>query len=172
MDPDTMKFGRVWPRELTGGQDLVRLYKLLPHFDFFCKKPHTRSILDACYLYNVVGDTKIRKGEGMQLNDLVHNMFSKENNTCIQPLELDVLREAFSFRGTSSVDSLLSEKCSRRAARKRRSESKDEHKNNRVRNFEDNNVCKKHKHRHKDGSKQKEKEKHDDRRGELGTLTE
>ncbi|XP_073288146.1 probable mediator of RNA polymerase II transcription subunit 19b [Primulina huaijiensis] len=167
MDPDSMKFGRVWPRELTGGQDLISLYKLLPHLDLFCKKPHTLSILDACYLYNVVGDTKIRKGEGMQLNELVHNMFSKENNTCIQPLELDVLREAFALRGTASVDSSSSEKCSR-AARKRKSESKDEHKNHKVGKFEDNNVLKRHKHRHKDCSKQKEKEKHDDPRGELG----
>lgn len=141
----------------SGGQDLISLYKLLPHLDFFCKKPHTLSILDACYFYNVVGDTKIRKGEGMQLNELVRNMFTKESNTCIQPFELGVLREAFTLRGTASVDSSPSEKCSRRAARKCKSESKDEHKNHKVGNLENNNVRKKHKHHHRDCSNPKEK---------------
>lgn len=93
------------PRELTGAVDLISYYKLLPHHEFFCKKPLPLSISDTHYLHNVVGDSEIRKGEGMQLDQLIqnnNNSTSRETNTRIQPFDLDTLREAFQLRETSS----------------------------------------------------------------------
>ncbi|KAI3740778.1 hypothetical protein L2E82_31252 [Cichorium intybus] len=53
---------------LTGAVDLLSYYKLLPHYEFFCKKSLPLSISDTHYLHDVIGDTEIRKGEWMQLN--------------------------------------------------------------------------------------------------------
>ncbi|KAG8371635.1 hypothetical protein BUALT_Bualt13G0108700 [Buddleja alternifolia] len=104
MDPDYKKFGRG-PRELTGAVDLISHYKLLPHHDFFCKRPLPVSISDTHYLHNVVGDTEIRKGEGMQLGELIQDTsLSRQTNTRIQPFDLDILREAFQLRETAPVD--------------------------------------------------------------------
>ncbi|TVU49056.1 hypothetical protein EJB05_00347, partial [Eragrostis curvula] len=58
------------PKELTGSDDLISKFKLLPHHEFFCKKPLPLAISDTHYLHNVVGDTEIRKGEGMELDQL------------------------------------------------------------------------------------------------------
>lgn len=92
------------PRELTGAVDLISHYKLLPHHDFFCKRSLPLSISDTHYLHNVVGDTEIRKGEGMQLDQLTQSTFyTRDANTHIQPFDLDVLREAFQLRETGPV---------------------------------------------------------------------
>ncbi|KAF2289030.1 hypothetical protein GH714_024227 [Hevea brasiliensis] len=104
MDPESKKFERG-PRELTGAVDLISHYKLLPHHEFFCKRSLPLSISDTHYLYNVVGDTEIRKGEGMQLDQLIQNTsYSRDSNTCIQPFDLDVLQEAFQFKETTPID--------------------------------------------------------------------
>ncbi|KAF3658025.1 putative mediator of RNA polymerase II transcription subunit 19b [Capsicum annuum] len=66
---------------------------ILPHHELFCKKPLPLSIFNTHYLHNVVGDTEIRKGKGMQLD--LHASSLKETNLCIQPFDLDALREAF-----------------------------------------------------------------------------
>lgn len=95
---------KVGPRELTGALDLISHYKLLPHHEFFCKKSHPVSVLDTHYLCNVVGDTDIRKGEGMQLDQLIQNTFSTDTYACIQPFNLDVLGEAFHLEESASVD--------------------------------------------------------------------
>lgn len=93
------------PRELTGAVDLITHFKLLAHHEFFCKKPLSLSISDTHYLHNVVGDTEIRKGEGMQLDQLIQDTSSsKESNSCIQSFDLDVLREAFQLRETAPID--------------------------------------------------------------------
>ncbi|KAG6386524.1 hypothetical protein SASPL_155427 [Salvia splendens] len=93
------------PRELTGAVDLISHYKLLPHYDFFCKRSLPVPIADTHYLHNVAGDTEIRKGEGMQLGQLIQNSsLSRETNTRIQPFDLDILREAFQLRETALVD--------------------------------------------------------------------
>lgn len=98
----------IWalgPRELTGAVDLISHYKLLPHHDFFCKRSLPLSISDTHYLHHVVGDTEIRKGEGMQLDQLIQNTsYSRDTNTRIQPFDLDILREAFQLRETAPVD--------------------------------------------------------------------
>ena len=98
----------IWalgPRELTGAVDLINHYKLLPHHDFFCKRSLPLSISDTHYLHHVVGDTDIRKGEGMQLDQLIQNTsYSRDTNTRIQPFDLDILKEAFQLRETAPVD--------------------------------------------------------------------
>ncbi|KAL3845530.1 hypothetical protein ACJIZ3_002933 [Penstemon smallii] len=160
MDPGCNKFGRG-PRELTGAVDLVSLYKLLPHHEFFCKRARPVSVLDTHYLYNVVGDTEIRKGEGMQLDELVQRSSSRDTSAIIQPFNLDVLGEAFHLRETAPVHLPPSEKGTPTIAGKSKSEpkDKDKHKKQKDKDKEKDKDLKKHKHRHKDRSKEKDKKK-------------
>ncbi|KAJ0113329.1 hypothetical protein Patl1_03181 [Pistacia atlantica] len=168
MDPESKKFG-IGDRELTGAVDLISHFKLLPHHDFFCKRSLPLSISDTHYLHNVVGDTEIRKGEGMQLDQLIQNTsFSRDTNARIQPFDLDVLREAFQLRETSPVELPPAEKGTPTIAGKLKSESKDKerkHKKHKDRDKEKDREHKKRKHRHKDRSKDKDKDKKKDRGG-------
>lgn len=95
---------KVGPRELTGALDLISHFKLLPHHEFFCKNSRPVSVLETHYLCNVVGDTEIRKGEGMQLDQLVQTTFSRDNSASIKPFNLDLLGEAFHLRESASVN--------------------------------------------------------------------
>ena len=98
-------FEPLGPRELTGAVDLINHYKLVAHHEFFCKRSLPLSISDTHYLHNVVGDTEIRKGDGMQLDQLIQNTsYSRDTNVRIQPFDLDVLREAFQLRETAPID--------------------------------------------------------------------
>ncbi|CAA2954955.1 Hypothetical predicted protein [Olea europaea subsp. europaea] len=175
MDPDSKKFGRG-PRELTGAVDLISHYKLLPHHEFFCKRSLPLSISNSHYLHNVVGDTELRKGEGMQLDQLTQDTsFLRETNVPIQPFDLDVLREAFQFREMIPVVLPPSEKGTPVIARKSKNESKDKekkHKKRKDKDREKDKEPKKHKHRHKDRSKDKEKEKKKDNSGHHDSGTE
>nr|GEX97832.1 hypothetical protein [Tanacetum cinerariifolium] len=145
MDHESKKFGKG-PKELTGAVDLISYYKLLPHYEFFCKKSLPLSVSDTHYLHHVVGDTEIRKGEGMQMDQLINNTsFSRDTNTRIQPFDLQDLSEAFRLRETAPVD-LPSDK------EKKHKKHKDRDKEH-----------KKHKHRHKDRSKDKDKDKKKDK---------
>ncbi|KAG8642063.1 mediator of RNA polymerase II transcription subunit 19a isoform X2 [Manihot esculenta] len=162
MDPETKKFERG-PRELTGAVDLISHYKLLPHHDFFCKRSLPLSISDTHYLHNVVGDAEIRKGEGMQLDQLMqNNSYSRDSNTRIQPFDLDVLREAFLFKETTPIELPPSEKGTPTIAAKSKSDSKDKerkHKKHKDKDKEKDKEHKKHKHRHKDKDRSKDKDK-------------
>ncbi|XP_044466032.1 mediator of RNA polymerase II transcription subunit 19a-like isoform X2 [Mangifera indica] len=168
MDPESKKFG-LGDRELTGAVDLIRHFKLLPHHDFFCKRSLPLSISDSHYLHNVVGDTEIRKGEGMQLDQLIQSTsFSRDTNARIQPFDLDVLREAFQLRETSPVELPSTDKGTPTVAGKSKSDSKDKerkHKKHKERDKEKDREHKKHKHHHKDRSKDKDKDKKKDRSG-------
>ncbi|KAK4429652.1 putative mediator of RNA polymerase II transcription subunitb [Sesamum alatum] len=159
MDGGSNKFGRG-PRELTGGLDLISHYKLLPHHEFFCKKSGYVSVLDTHYLYDVVGDTDIRKGEGMQLDQLIQNTFRRDTNSCIQPFSLDVLGEAFHLQESATVELPLSEKGIPTVAVKSKSEftAKDKHKKHKDKDREKDKEVKKHKHRSKE-EKEKKKDK-------------
>lgn len=97
-------FEPLGPRELTGAVDLISHFKLLPHYEFFCKRSLPVSIADTHYLHNVVGDTEIRKGDGMQLDQLIQNTSFRDTNARIQPFDLDVLKEAFQLRETAPID--------------------------------------------------------------------
>ncbi|KAF8411306.1 hypothetical protein HHK36_003853 [Tetracentron sinense] len=160
MDPEGKKFGRG-PRELTGALDLINHYKLWAHHEFFCKRSLPLSISETHYLHNVVGDTEIRKGEGMELDQLFQNTsYRRETSAHIQPFDLDTLREAFLLRETAPINLSSAEKGTPTAMGKSKSDSKDKerkHKKNKDRDKEH----KKHKHRHRDRSKDKDKEKKD-----------
>ncbi|KAL2513162.1 Uncharacterized protein Adt_18762 [Abeliophyllum distichum] len=162
MDPDSKKFGRG-PRELTGALDLISLYKLLPQHAFFCKRSRPGSISDTHYLYNVVGDTEIRKGEGMQLNQLIQDTFSRDSTSSIKPFDLSLLGEAFRLNDAASVDLPPSEKGTATVAGKSKGDSNNKEK--RKKHKEKDKEHKKHKHRHKDRSKEKDKEKKKDKSG-------
>ncbi|GMH02419.1 hypothetical protein Nepgr_004258 [Nepenthes gracilis] len=153
------------PRELTGAADLISHYKLLPHHAFFCKKSLPVSISDTDYLHNVVGDTEIRKGEGMQLNQLSEYQSSLQNvNARIQPFDLDVLGEAFHLRETAPVELPHAEKGIPTVAGRSKNESKEKkHKRHKDRDKEKDKEHKKHKHGHKDRSEDKDKEKKKDK---------
>lgn len=170
MDPENKKFGRG-PRELTGAADLISRFKLLPHYDYFCKRPLPLAISDTHYLHNVVGDAEIRKGEGMQLDQLIDDTsISKEMNTVIKPFDLDVLGEAFHLRETCPIDLPTSEKGIPTTGGKSKNESKEKEKKHKRHKDKDKDKekdreHKKHKHRHKDRSKDKDKEKKKDKNG-------
>ncbi|KAL6990666.1 hypothetical protein U1Q18_008785 [Sarracenia purpurea var. burkii] len=164
------------PRELTGAVDLISHYKLLPHHEFFCKRSLPLSISDTHYLHNVVGDTEIRKREGMQLDQLIEDTsYSRETNARIQPFDLDVLAEAFHLRETAPADLPAAEKGIPTIAGKSKSESKDKerkHKKHKDKDREKDKEHKKHKHRHKDRSKDKDKEKKKDKSGHHDSVAE
>ncbi|XAR60867.1 hypothetical protein NMG60_11034401 [Bertholletia excelsa] len=168
MDPEAKKFGRG-PRELTGAVDLISHYKLLPHHEFFCKRSLPLSISDTHYLHNVVGDTELRKGEGMQLDQLIQDASNlRETKARIQPFDVDVLGKAFQLRETAPIDLPASEKGIPTIAGKSKSESKDKerkHRKHKDKDREKDKEHKKHKHRHKDRSKDKDKEKKKDKSG-------
>ncbi|OVA17836.1 hypothetical protein BVC80_1835g228 [Macleaya cordata] len=170
MDPEGKKFGKG-PRELTGAVDLINHYKLSTHHEFFCKRSLPLSIADSHYLHNVVGDTEIRKGEGMELAQLLQNSsYLRDKNAQIQPFDLETLGEAFQLRETGPIDLPSAEKGIPTIAGKSKSESKDKdkerkHKKHKDRDKEKNKEHKKHKHRRKDRSKDKDMEKKKDRSG-------
>eukprot|EP00268_Persea_americana_P018548 TRINITY_DN1929_c0_g1_i9.p1 TRINITY_DN1929_c0_g1~~TRINITY_DN1929_c0_g1_i9.p1 ORF type:complete len:219 (-),score=57.59 TRINITY_DN1929_c0_g1_i9:372-1028(-) len=167
MDQDSRKFGRG-PRELTGAVDLIHHYKLLAHHDFFCKRSLPLAISETHYLHNVVGDTEIRKGEGMELDQLFHDTFIRETNAHIEPFDLDTLRQAFQLRETAPIDLPSAEKGIPTTGGKSKNESKDKerkHKKHKDRDKEKDKEHKKRKRHHKDRSKDKDKEKKKDKSG-------
>lgn len=93
------------PKELGGAVDLIKKFKLWPHHEFFCKRPLPLSISETTYIRNVVGDTEIRKGKGMELDQLFPNASdSRGRNLSIGPFDLDLLGEAFQMRESACVD--------------------------------------------------------------------
>lgn len=98
-------FLELGPRELGGALDLISQYKLWPHHEFFCKRLPPLSSLQTCYLHNVVGNTEIKKGEGMELDQLVRTKTNcKEKCTHFSTFELDTLSEAFQMRDSTPID--------------------------------------------------------------------
>ncbi|TKV92323.1 hypothetical protein SEVIR_9G156600v4 [Setaria viridis] len=159
------KFGRG-PRELSGAVDLISRYKLLNHHSFFCKKPLPLAISDTNYLNNVVGDTEIRKGEGMELDQLFQNSYPSEKTAYIQPFDMETLGQAFQLRETAPVDLPSAEKGTPTISGRPKIRSKDKvrkHKKHKEKDRDKEEEQKKHKHRHKDRSKDKDKDKDKDK---------
>ncbi|XP_031496801.1 mediator of RNA polymerase II transcription subunit 19a-like [Nymphaea colorata] len=160
MDAEGMKFGRG-PRELTGNVDLLYYYKLGPHHNFFCKRALPSSISGTHYLHNVVGDTQIRKGEGMELDQLFHTAsYMQSMNSSIRPFDLDALRQAFQLRETEPIELTAADKGIPTSDAKSTADSKDKEKKHKKHKDKDREH-KKHKHHHKDRSKDREKNKKD-----------
>ncbi|XP_017220379.1 probable mediator of RNA polymerase II transcription subunit 19b [Daucus carota subsp. sativus] len=104
MDCADTKFGRG-PRELGGSVDLIKQCKLWPHHEFFCKRPLPIEISDTRYLRNIIGEAKIKKGEGMELDQLFQNASGVENrHQDLHPFDMVILREAFKMRETTDAD--------------------------------------------------------------------
>ncbi|KAK4750854.1 hypothetical protein SAY87_004336 [Trapa incisa] len=164
MDSEEKKFGRG-ARELTGALDLLSQFKLQQHYDFFCQRSLPLSISDTQYLHCVVGDTEIRKGEGMQLSQLIQDTSNFRNsNIHIQTFDLAVLRDAFQFKESGFVELPQSEKGEPTIPSKMKGDSKDKekkHKKHKHKDGEKDREHKKHKHRHKDRSKDRDKDKKD-----------
>ncbi|XWS67423.1 hypothetical protein CRYUN_Cryun04dG0005300 [Craigia yunnanensis] len=161
MDLENKKFGRGH-KELGGAADLINQFKLWPHHEFFCKRSLPLSISETNYLRNVVGDTEIRKGEGMELNQLFQDPSdSRRRNLHIGPFDLGLLGEAFHIRETARVDLPLAEKGIPTMLSKSRAESKDKKRKHRKQKDKDKvkNKNRKHKVHHKDISSDKNKSK-------------
>ncbi|XP_022762200.1 mediator of RNA polymerase II transcription subunit 19a-like isoform X2 [Durio zibethinus] len=151
MDFESKKFGRG-PKELGGAADLINQFKLWPHHDFFCKRSLPLLISETNYLRNVVGDTEIRKGEGMELHQLFQNASdSRRRNLHIGHFDLDLLGEAFQMNETAQAEKGIPVIVS-----KSRAESKDNNRKHRKQKDKDKEKDKnKHKHRHSDKNKNK-----------------
>ncbi|KAK7844072.1 mediator of rna polymerase ii transcription subunit 19a [Quercus suber] len=149
------------PRELSGAVDLINQYKLWPHHEFFCKRPLPLSVSQTHYLRNVVGDTEIRRGEGMELDQLSQSIsYLRERNAHIRPFHLDALWEAFQMRETTPVYLTDAEKGMLSAGAKSNDDSRDQkrkHKKHKDKDKKKDKDHKKHKHRQKDKSDDKDK---------------
>lgn len=137
-------------RELGGAQDLVNQYKLWPYYEFFCKNSLPSSITETHYLRNLVGDTKIKKGEGMELDQLCWNTNTSEKKGCLSPFELDVLSEAFHLREMDSTHLSSAKKGMPNAVPKPVNQSRDNKK--KKRKSEEHRKHKHKLHQVKDGS--------------------
>ncbi|KAG2688863.1 hypothetical protein I3843_09G113700 [Carya illinoinensis] len=129
MDLDGRKFGRVLLQEVTSFVNL------------------------ADTLHNVVGDTEIRKGKGMELDQAFRNIsYLQKRNANIHPLNLDELRNAFLMRETSPVYLSVAEKGISTAVVKSNRDFRDKERKHKKNQDDENKKYKggkKHKHRHK-----------------------
>ncbi|XP_074269275.1 putative mediator of RNA polymerase II transcription subunit 19b isoform X2 [Silene latifolia] len=97
------KFG-FGPKELGGSVDLVNHYKLQSLHEFFCKRSLPMSVSETPYLQNVVGDREIRKGAGMELDQLSENLARPEDKKeCVHPFRLDVLADVIHMQETATA---------------------------------------------------------------------
>eukprot|EP01018_Ginkgo_biloba_P016359 Gb_36547 [translate_table: standard] len=155
---------KLGPRELTGAVDLLSHYGLRAHHDYFCKKPLPASIAETPYLNNVVGDTEIRKGEGMELDQLVQAPPTMDLGSYIQPFDLETLRQAFELRESGPAQLSDADRGLPTISGKVKNDHKDKEKKHKKHKDKDKDKDKdrehkKHKHRHKDKDKDKEKDK-------------
>lgn len=98
-------FNKLGPKELGGAIDLVNQFKLLHHHEFFCKRALPSPLSETHYLRNVVGDTEIRKGEGMELDQLFQtSSYVRQRDYSLCPFDLEVLGEAFRMRDLTPID--------------------------------------------------------------------
>ncbi|KAG6695796.1 hypothetical protein I3842_09G115700 [Carya illinoinensis] len=129
MDLDGRKFARVLLQEVTSFVNL------------------------ADTLHNVVGDTEIRKGKGMELDQAFRNIsYLQKRNANIHPLNLDELRNAFLMRETSPVYLSVAEKGISTAVVKSNRDFRDKERKHKKNQDDENKKYKggkKHKHRHK-----------------------
>ncbi|XP_050230673.1 mediator of RNA polymerase II transcription subunit 19a-like isoform X2 [Mercurialis annua] len=159
MDFEGKKFGSG-VRELCGAVDLVNQFKLWPHHEYFCKRSLPLSVSGTHYLQNVVGDTEIRKGEGMELDQLFQNtLYMRERKAHMHTFDLGVLSEAFQMRETTPVslpcaekgiptnDSLKLEERILRMHKKHKKKNKDKDRTKHKHNNEDGSNNNKHRKR-------------------------
>lgn len=162
VDPEGKKFGRG-PREPTGAVDLICRYKLLPLHDFFCKRTLPLPISETHYLHKVAGNREIRKGEGMELEQLFQNApYSRETISRIQPFDLNTLGKAFHLQETSPVDLPPADKGIPTVSGKSE-ESKEKERKHKKHKDREKKKDKEHKHRHKEPSNDKNRDDRKDK---------
>lgn len=91
---------------MTGAVDLTSHYRLREQFDTFCKKPLPSALSDSSYLSSVVGDSELRRGEGMELGQLIQGpagSFMPSDRVPFQPFDLEVLRKAFTLKEAGPI---------------------------------------------------------------------
>lgn len=89
-------------RELTGAVDLLSYYGLREQYDKFCLKVLPASIGESHYLKDVVGDIDIRKGEDMELGQLL-GLENENFNVHLHQFNIDILQQAFSFKESGLI---------------------------------------------------------------------
>lgn len=143
-------------RELTGAVDLLSYYGLREVHEKFCQKPLPASIGESLYLKNVVGDIEIRKGDGMELGQLMGPDF-ESMSVHIHQFEIDTLQQAFTLRESGSISLPEADRGIPTISGKVKEESKDKDRKHKKH--------KKHKDRHKDKERDrdKDKERHKDK---------
>eukprot|EP00252_Welwitschia_mirabilis_P027409 TRINITY_DN9390_c0_g1_i1.p1 TRINITY_DN9390_c0_g1~~TRINITY_DN9390_c0_g1_i1.p1 ORF type:complete len:262 (-),score=86.10 TRINITY_DN9390_c0_g1_i1:254-1039(-) len=90
-------------KELSGSFDLIHQYGLQAYYDVFCKRPLPASIAETRYINNLVGDTDIRKGEGMELNQLLKEPTTLNFASRVYPYSLETLSNAFELRESAPI---------------------------------------------------------------------
>ncbi|XP_057822884.2 mediator of RNA polymerase II transcription subunit 19a [Cryptomeria japonica] len=156
------------PRELTGAIDLINQFGLRAHHEYFCKKPLPASIAETPYLNNVVGETEIRKGEGMELEQLIQEPPVMDIGFRIHPFDLETLRQALELRENGSIQLSEADRGLLTISGKVKSEHRDKekkHKKHKDKEKDKDREHKKHTHRHKDKDKEKDKDKKKDKSG-------
>ncbi|KAK3206847.1 hypothetical protein Dsin_020893, partial [Dipteronia sinensis] len=97
--------GLSGPKELGGAVDLISQYKLWPHHEFFYKRTPPLSLLETHYLRHVVGNIEIKRGEGMELDQLFWPTSNlREKCAHITTFDLEILSEAFQMRDSTPID--------------------------------------------------------------------
>ncbi|KAH7282137.1 hypothetical protein KP509_35G014300 [Ceratopteris richardii] len=140
-------------RELTGAVDLLGHYGLRDLHEKFCQRPLPASVGES-YLRNVVGDTEIRKGEGMELGQLL-GPDMEAISVHIHPIEMDILQKSFTLKESGSISLPEVDRGIPTISGRVKDESKDRDRKHKKH--------KKHKDRHKDKEKDRDKDKHKDR---------
>ncbi|XP_074269604.1 putative mediator of RNA polymerase II transcription subunit 19b isoform X2 [Silene latifolia] len=121
------KFG-FGPKELGGSVDLVNHYKLQSLHEFFCKRSLPMSVSETPYLQNVVGDREIRKGAGMELDQLSENLALPEDKKgSVHPFRLDVLADVFHMQETATARLSTPDRGTPTAMTKLETKSRDRH---------------------------------------------
>lgn len=96
----------IGSRELSGTVDLISHYQLREPFEAICKKPLPTSISDSKYLSNVVGDSEIRRGDDMELGQLIQGPAGSSmpsDRVPFQPFDIEVLRRAFALKESGPI---------------------------------------------------------------------
>eukprot|EP00249_Psilotum_nudum_P021168 c28001_g2_i1 orf=508-1200(+) len=151
------------PQELTGAFNLLSHYGLRDQYETFCRKPLPSSIAESQYLPNAVGNADIRKGEGMELVQVLHTYDANISDVHIQPFDLDVLRQAFTLRESGRISLTEADHGLPTISSKVRDEQKEKEKKHKKHKKHKERRKDKDKDRHKDKEKEKDREKYKDK---------
>jgi uncharacterized protein YqgV (UPF0045/DUF77 family) len=89
--------------ELSGAVDLLAHHGLGDYYELFCKRPFPHTLQASKYVRNVLSESDIQKGEGMELEQVLTRADDEvsRSNLKIQELPMETLYEAFNLRESS-----------------------------------------------------------------------